>query len=141
MYKLLLDTNFLLDFVDATRPESESAVRLFTILVRGEHKGCVATSSLKDFYYIARKRGGDQEARDWIRIFMRAFDIEDLDIEVCAVALESNEPDFEDGCIRAIAELAQVDFIITRDADAFARSWVKSYSAARFLELFPPSAP
>lgn len=31
----------------------------------------------------------------------------------------------------------QVDFIITRDETAFACSWVKSYTAKRFLERFP----
>ena len=48
-----------------------------------------------------------------------------------------DEPDFEDGCIRATAERAQVDFLITRDQSAYARSWVKTYSARDFLSLFP----
>lgn len=72
-----------------------------------------------------------------MRVFMRAFEVEDLDVEICSIALEPDEPDYEDGCIRAIAESAQIDFIITRDEAAFARSWAKSYSAKRFLELFP----
>lgn len=138
MSKMLLDTNFLLDFVDETRPESAYAVKLFNWLLKGKDTGVVAAPSLKDAYYIMRKRGSDQEARDWLRVFIRIFDIEELDVEACAIALDSNEPDYEDGCIRAIAERAQVDFIITRDRTAFERSWVKAYSAKRFLELFPP---
>lgn len=63
--------------------------------------------------------------------------MEQLDVEACVVALESNEPDYEDGCIRAIAERAGVDFIITRDKKAFARSYVKAYTAREYLELFP----
>lgn len=113
------------------------AVELFARIARGECVGLVAAPSLKDFYYIARKRGSDQEARDWIRVFIRLFYVEDLDVEVCAIALESDEPDFEDGCIRAIAGRAQVDFIITRDREAFARSWIKTYTPRAFVDLFP----
>ena len=141
MYSILFDTNFLLDFVDETRPDSEYAVELFKRTVSGEFTGYIAASSLNDAYYVMQKRGSDQEARDWVRAFIRAFTVEELDIEICAIAVDSDEPDFEDGCIRAIAERAQVDFIITRDRRAFARSWVKTYSPREFLELFPPRDP
>ena len=137
MSRLLLDTNYLVDFMFPDRPESECAVELFREIIQGRHEGIVSSTSLKDLYYLTRKELSDEEARDWICVFIRALDVEACDVEVCTIALESDEPDFEDGCIRAIAERAQVDFIITRDADAFARSWVKPYSAQRFLELFP----
>ena len=139
MPKLLLDTNYLLDFVRPERPESDDAVALFHLMQQsGSYEACVAAPSLKDFYYLLRGDYSEQERRDWLRVFVRAFDVEPLDVEICATALDSDEPDYEDGCIRAIAERAQVDFIITRDKRAFARSWVKSYSAREFLELFPP---
>lgn len=138
MSRLLLDTNYLLDFVRPERPESTEAVTLFRLICGSSHTACVASASLKDFYYLLRGDYSEQERRDWLRVFIRAFDIEELDVEICSTALESDEPDYEDGCIRAIAERAQVDFIITRDKKAFARSWVKSYSAKEFLELFPP---
>lgn len=137
MRKILLDTNFLLDFIDETRPESEYACELFRRTVSGEFSGVIAASSLKDMYYIACKRGSEQEARDWANMFIWAFDVEPLDVEICVIAASSDEPDFEDGCVRASAERAQVDFIITRDRTAFERSWVKAYSAREFLELFP----
>lgn len=137
MYRLLLDTNYLLDFVDETRPDSSQAAELFIRIVHGEFIGVVSAPSLKDFYYLVRKHGSDQEARDWIRTFMRLFEVEELDAEVCSIALESDEPDFEDGCIRAIAERAQVDFIITRDERAFERSWIKTRSPRQFVALFP----
>lgn len=137
MSKLLIDTNILLDFVIPDRPEADEAVQLLCSVFRNEHEGIVAAPSLKDFYYISHRYLSEQESRDWVRVFIRAFEIEDLDAEICSIALESDEPDYEDGCIRAIAERAQVDFIITRDETAFARSWVKSYSAKQFLALFP----
>ncbi len=136
MHKLLLDTNFLLDIVEPGRPDEEAAVTLFKALVSGDLEGLVAASSLKDLYYLVRKWQGDQAARDWLRVFMRVFTVTELDIEVCAVAVDSDEPDFEDGCIRAIAEREMVDCIITRDEKAFLRSRVKSFTAKDFLALF-----
>ena len=136
MHKLLLDTNFLLDIVEPGRPDEEAAVTLFKALVSGDLEGLVAASSLKDLYYLVRKWQGDQAARDWLRVFMRVFTVTELDIEACAVAVDSDEPDFEDGCIRAIAEREMVDCIITRDGKAFLRSRVKSFTAKDFLALF-----
>ena len=55
--------------------------------------------------------------------------------EVDNMALNSDEPDFEDGIIRACAELNGADFIITRDKAAFAHSKVRSVTAAEYLEI------
>ena len=58
-----------------------------------------------------------------------------VDAEVCDLALNSNEPDFEAGIIRACAELNDADFIITRDKAAFANSKVRSVDAAEYLQI------
>lgn len=136
MSRLLLHADILLDFVMGHRPESNEACRLFQRVLSGVDQAIVSASSLKDFYCILNKEMPDEVCRDWIRTFVRGLDVEPLDIEACAMALESDEPDYEDGCVRAIAERAGVDFIITRDVKAFARSFVKTYSAREFLELF-----
>ena len=51
------------------------------------------------------------------------------------MSLESNEPDFEDGLIRACAELNDMDFIITRDEAAFRKSTVRAVDCAEFLSI------
>lgn len=48
---------------------------------------------------------------------------------------ESDEPDFEDGLIRACAELNDISFILTRDSAAFRRSRVRAVSAKEYLEI------
>lgn len=137
MNNVLLDTNILLDFVTEHRPESQEACELLRRALGGGAHAIISATSLKDFYYILRKEMSDEVCRDWIQAFVRGFTVEQLDVEACVVALESNEPDYEDGCIRAIAERAGVDFIITHDKKAFARSYVKAYTAREYLELFP----
>ncbi len=53
--------------------------------------------------------------------------------ETLDAALRSNEPDFEDGIVRAVAEIEGMDFILTRDAKAFAGSRVRSMTCSQYL--------
>lgn len=55
--------------------------------------------------------------------------------EECELSLRAGEPDFEDGLVRAAAELNDVDFILTRDARAFKRSRVRAVTSAEYLEI------
>ena len=55
--------------------------------------------------------------------------------EECVLALKSNEPDFEDGQVRAAAELNDVSIILTRDADAFRYSMIRTMTSAQYKEL------
>ena len=97
MSKVMLDTNILLDYILPDRPESEYARLLMKDIAQQKHRGFVSVSSLKDLYYLAVKSIGEQAARDWVCIFMRLCDIEELDVEVCAIAAESDEPDLKMG--------------------------------------------
>ena len=50
-------------------------------------------------------------------------------------AIDSSEPDFEDGLVRAMAEQMRADVIITRDAKACGDSSVPHLSAQEYLAL------
>lgn len=136
MYKLLLDTNVLLDFMDPERPGSDAAVEVIRRCTAGIDKGYACAGSLKDAYYVATKYLGEQAARDFTRAFLMALDVVPLDRALCRLAADSNEPDFEDALVRLSAEGLRADVILTRDAQAFERSTVRALSPARFLELF-----
>ncbi len=136
MHKLLLDTNVLLDFMVEERPESDCAVEVFRRCAGGAAKGIVCTGSLKDVYYLGQKYLGEQAARDFVRAFLRIFDIAPVDKALCMTAVNSDEPDFEDGLVRASAEENRADFILTRDVAAFRRSTVRAVTPSCYLELF-----
>ena len=91
--------------------------------------------SFKDVYYVAECAHGERWARDAVRKLMGMLAIAPVDWEVCDRALSSDEPDFEDGIIRACAELNGADAIVTHDKDAFAHSLVRSVTAAEYLEI------
>lgn len=97
--------------------------------------GIVAVGSLKDAYYILCRQYGEPCARTSIEKLTELLVIAPTSAEECELSLHGNEPDFEDGLIRACAELNDVDFILTRDARAFARSKVRAVTCAEYLEI------
>lgn len=78
-------------------------------------------------------------ARTAFRVRDTGKDSSRSSIGPCVCHALSDEPDFEDGIIRACAEAAGADFIISRDERAFARSPIKRLSAQEYIDLFVPT--
>ena len=135
MCRLLIDTNVLLDTLDSKRPGHQEACEIVDRCSGWTEFGMICSLSLKDVYYIASKIHGKDWACESVRGLTSMLSIAPVDAEVCLTALNSNEPDYEDGIIRACAELNGADFIITRDKAAFARSKVRSLTAAEYLKI------
>lgn len=129
MRKLLLDTNVLLDIAIPSRPEHKSAGQLVRLARESDCEVAVLASSLKDVYYIFERRyGSEANARKAVRLLRRMALLYALDSDVVDMAFASDEPDFEDGLVRAAAERNHVDAIISRDAAAFSGSCIPRLS-------------
>ena len=133
MCRLMLDTNILLDTLDSRRPESREAREVVDRCNGWGEFGMTCALSLKDVYFISTKARGEAWARSAVGKLMGLVSVAPVDGEVCDEALRSDEPDFEDGIIRACAELNGADYIITRDKDAFGNSKIRSMTAAEYL--------
>lgn len=133
VYRLLFDTNILLDAVCPGRPEQREAHRLLARCNGDGDMGIACVLSLKDVYYVMEKRFDEPTARKAVEWLTNLLVIGPVGAEECLVALSSNEPDFEDGLVRACAELNDVDFIISRDARAFAGSTKKHVTPRQYL--------
>ena len=138
MYRLLLDTNVLLDAILPDRPEQRETHRILARCNGGGDMGIACGLSLKDVYYIASKRLDEPTARKAVAWLTQLLVIGPVGPEECLDALVSNEPDFEDGLVRSCAELNDVDFIISRDKDAFAGSRVRCVTSREYLEKVVP---
>ena len=134
MCRVLVDTNILLDAI-LDREESQEAQDVIDRCSGWGDFGMVCGLSLKDVYYITTRINGEAWARNVVHRLMGLLFVAPVDTEVCDRALNSNEPDFEDGIIRSCAELNGADFIVTHDKAAFANSTVRSVSAAEYLEI------
>ncbi|MBQ9058388.1 MAG: PIN domain-containing protein [Atopobiaceae bacterium] len=133
MYRLMIDTNILLDSLIQGRPDEDGARELFDWCTWSGDMGMVTPSSLNDTYYLLRKRMAEPYARKAIQSLMELLVIAPLSWEECSVSITSDEPDFEDGLVRAAAELNDADFIITRDERAFKNSKLKCMTASEYL--------
>ena len=136
--RIFCDTNYLLDVYDPQRSRHEAAIALlwYAELNAPSVKLLASISSFKDAYYIlSRLYRDERHARESIESLMGTY-IEPVDMRAAygPEALSSNEPDFEDGLIRACAEHENARVIITADERAFEHSPIPSMSASAFLE-------
>ena len=133
--RVLFDTNALIDAVDESRAHSEEACRALEYCNGGGDLGLASPTSLNDAYYTLRKLYGEPWARAAIKHLLDLLVVMPFDGEGCLIAAESNEPDFEDGMIRATAELNHVSFILTRDRAAFNNSTVRKVTCREYLDI------
>lgn len=133
--RVLFDTNVLLDAICRERPQSAEARQALRFCNGGGDMGLVAPLSLKDAYYVLSRQYGEALAREAIRRLMGLLVVAPVGAEESILSINGNEPDFEDGLIRACAELNEVSFILTRDAAAFKKSPVRAITCAEYLEI------
>ena len=124
MLRCLIDTNTLIDIVVAERPRHDDAVRIVALQKLGSaYSFGVFLPTLKDVYYVIERHYGDERfARKCVELLFEVFEPIPLDKRVFEKALSNDEPDLEDGFVRAAAEASGCDAIISRDARAFATS-------------------
>lgn len=134
--RLFFDTNILLDLLDKNRPESDEACQVLKRCNGEGDMGLVSPMSLKDVYYVLCKCYDEAHARQAVGVLMGQLVIAPFSAEECAMSITSNEPDFEDGLIRACAELNDVDVILTRDTKAFKKSTIKAMKCSEYLALY-----
>lgn len=138
MAKVILDTNIVLDYLSATRPKHGDAVLLLEGLLASEYyEPCLPVSSVKDAYYILCQHYRNEPiVRERLDAFCEIVDLVDTTASALDCAFASDEPDLEDGIVRAIAELEGAAAIVTRDEAAFAGSSVPALDARAFLTRF-----
>lgn len=141
MYRILLDTNVLVDYYLGREPGCSACVDIIN-LSQGRHALCVAALSLKDVYYLVgatlkrlqRSEQGTLSKGDaaacneiaWscVRHAMDMALVANTGSGECldAFVLRSLHDDFEDNLVAASARSAQADFIVTGDEHLLAHS-------------------
>jgi predicted nucleic acid-binding protein len=135
MAKILLDTNILVDYYDENRQAHTISKRAVDSAFKADCEICVAATSCKDVYFLLGKVLGESAARDCIQSIFFTMELLPVDNRTAYEGFHSPEPDFEDGIIRACAELNRIDFLVTRDADAFRGIKTRKVSPAEMVAL------
>ncbi len=130
MSSFLFDTNALIYWTYQRSPFHEEVSKLLEASLQSKNSICALASSLKDVYFALCSHYTDEvTARRSIALIAEVFDLVDLSGLLVWDAIDSDEPDYEDGLIRAAAEALQVDAIITYDKKAFRNSSIPSLTA------------
>ena len=99
------------------------------------HSLYVLSSTLNEVYYALHAHYmGEAQARKAIASIAAVFDLVDLNVNLVNASIESDEPDYEDGLVRAAAEALQVDAIVSYDRRAFKRSFIPRITAVEAEE-------
>ena len=132
----MLDTNIILDYLSAKREHHGDAVLLLEALLSSSDKTpVILAAGIKDTYYIlCRHYGNESVVRSRLDDFRSLMEVAELTVPVLDEAFLSNEPDLEDGIVRATAELLGAEAIITRDASAYRGSSVPAMDARTYCE-------
>lgn len=95
----------------------------------------VLSSSLNEVYYALHSHYmSEKDARAAIATAADVFELVSLTNQIVRAALGSDEPDYEDGLVRAAAEALAVDAIVTYDRRAFRNSPVPAIPASEALQ-------
>lgn len=138
--RILLDTNVLLDYCDADRvPFHAECMDMLVACTEHDITVCACAGSLKDVYYILGRKYGEAAARQATARLMDLVKVLPLLVHDLHVAIDSDEPDFEDGLIRAVAESGGMAAIVTRDAAAFASCPIPHCTPREFVERYCPT--
>lgn len=140
MADVILDTNIVIDYLSARRERHAEAVDLLEhLLISDDEVPVVPAGCLKDIYYIlCRHYQREDVVRMRLDDFRSVVEVADLDRDVLDAAFASDEPDLEDGIVRATAELRGAAAIVTRDADAYAASSIPHVDASTYLRAKGP---
>jgi predicted nucleic acid-binding protein len=132
--KVLLDTNVLLDAALERHPFFLQSDEILLQAETEAFEAFISASTFSDLYYIIRKQKGHTPAFEFVHRAAQIYQIATVDTEVISLALRLEFSDFEDAIQCATASVNQLDAIVTRDIQGFARSPIQIFTPSTFIQ-------
>lgn len=117
--RVLVDTNVVLDLLLQREPWLAEARPFWDARDNGRVFVYLLASVVTDIYYVCRKQVGRGRALTAVETCLTGFEIVPVDLSLLQQALGMAGPDFEDNVQIACAQLAAIDFIVTRNPADF----------------------
>jgi len=132
VWRVLLDTNVVLDWLLDRHPWADEALPLWQASDQGRLIAYLPASVLTDIFYIARRQVGAEAA---LAAVDRSLALEVLPVEKSTLLRARELPggDFEDNVGMACAEAAHLDVIVTRNPADFRQSPVTAVDPVAFV--------
>lgn len=132
--RALLDTCVIIDAMRSREPFSKDAQELFLAAANNLFVGCITAKASTDIYYLMhRHTHSDKMSREVLNKLFSLFEVADTAGIDCRRAIPSPVSDFEDAVMIETAARTEVDCIVTRNEQDFAKSAVPVLSPKDFL--------
>ena len=135
--KVFLDTNILLDIIEARQEFLLASSNVFDLGIKGEIEMFATPLTFANCVYTARKNVGYENAIHGLKALKAYVKTTPMNDEQVTDALCSGMPDFEDMLQYKAAEASNCDVIITRDKKRhFPQDGIPVLSPDTFLNVF-----
>ena len=133
--RVMLDTNVVLDVLQARAGFVDDAVAVFDMIERNAITGLLCATTITTLAYLAGKTVGKSQAVRQIRELLVLFEVAPVTRAVIDGALKSGVSDFEDAILAEAALLAGAGAIITRNLRDFAHSPVRAHTPGQWIAM------
>ena len=135
MKRVLFDVKVVLDVLLDRKSHAEASAAVWAAVETGLAQGLVAAHAVTTIHYLVRKESGIALAKRTVVAMLSVFEVAAVDGKAIQKALQLECPDFEDAVTAAAAELADCDYIVTRDARGFRGSRIRCLTPEAAMPL------
>ena len=133
--RALIDTCVVIDALQSREGFAKDAQNIFLAAANNAFPGYLTAKAATDIYYLMhRYTHSDKTSRETLNKLFTLFDVLDTSGIDCRKAVPSPVSDFEDAVMIETALRSEVDCIVTRNTEDFAKSPVPVFSPKAFLE-------
>ncbi len=133
-YKILVDTNIVLDIFLKREPFFDKSQQLVAEVVGRGFIPYISGSSVTDLYYICKKNGmGREVILKKLGKLPKAFEVLIIDKVSIDEAISSDIKDFEDAVQILAAKNEKINLIVTRNKKDFTNEWVAVQTPEEYL--------
>ena len=132
--KILVDTNILLDVLDARKEFYEHSAAVWTLIETGQVEGYISAISFNNINYIIARKHSAKKAHQVMVLLRDIFKVVALTPQIINQAIDSSFADFEDALQYFSAVHVQADVILSRNVKDFRKSDISVLTPAEFIE-------
>jgi predicted nucleic acid-binding protein len=132
--RILVDTNILLDVLDARKDFYECSAAIWTLIETGQIEGYISAISFNNINYIIARKYSAKKAHQVMVLLRDIFKVVALTPQIINQAIDSSFGDFEDALQYFSAVHVQADLIISRNVKDFRKSDISVLTPAEFIE-------
>jgi predicted nucleic acid-binding protein len=134
---IFLDINLLLDVPDAERENHFYSKEIFALADIGTLTAFCSIISFNIFYYVARKKLGNELAKNYMLTFLEIIKVVPADIGIAMQSIiEPISNDFEDNMqYYSALQIKGIDYIVTNNSKDFKKSNIPVKTPLQFLKI------